>query len=332
MQKTATPPSGDKHDYFSLRPYWWPNPRTKTGLPYVRRDGQVNPEANSDKFDRVSCFAMCNHARILARAYEATGRKEFAERSALLVRTWFIDPRTRMNPNLNYAQWRPGEKMGSSYGIIRGTTILRVMQSVEMLEGSGAWTKPDAEAWSRWLGMYADWLKTSGLGKKEARAMNNHGTWYDVQVVTFARSGGNPDLAKETLKGVRARIQSQIRPGGQMPQETKRTKSWNYSVMNVNGFMRLAKHGKELGVDISVYKTDQCGSIRDALDFLVPFALGEKRWPYKQIVAFEPVRLVPVLEMAAEVYDDPSLLEAAKTIETGGQKALPKGSAGADSQ
>ena len=31
--KTLTPASGDKHDYFSFGPYWWPNPDTPTGLP-----------------------------------------------------------------------------------------------------------------------------------------------------------------------------------------------------------------------------------------------------------------------------------------------------------
>jgi len=43
-QKDLTPPSKDKHDYMSIAPYWWPNPSTPNGLPYVRRDGEINPE------------------------------------------------------------------------------------------------------------------------------------------------------------------------------------------------------------------------------------------------------------------------------------------------
>ena len=38
--KPATPPSGDKHDYMSQAPYFWPNPDTSNGLPYIRRDGE----------------------------------------------------------------------------------------------------------------------------------------------------------------------------------------------------------------------------------------------------------------------------------------------------
>src|SRR5689334_16375092 len=44
IDKAAVPPSGDKHDYISLSRYWWPNPNTPDGLPYIHRDGEVNPE------------------------------------------------------------------------------------------------------------------------------------------------------------------------------------------------------------------------------------------------------------------------------------------------
>src|SRR5262249_1738075 len=44
VEKELTPPSGDKHDYMSIAPYWWPNPNRSSGLPYIRRDGQINPE------------------------------------------------------------------------------------------------------------------------------------------------------------------------------------------------------------------------------------------------------------------------------------------------
>ena len=44
MDKEDVPPSGDKHDYLSYARYWWPNPNTKDGLPYVRRDGKTNEE------------------------------------------------------------------------------------------------------------------------------------------------------------------------------------------------------------------------------------------------------------------------------------------------
>src|SRR5205085_2712119 len=44
VTKEVTPPSGDKHDYMSQAPYFWPNPKSPGGLPYIRRDGERNPE------------------------------------------------------------------------------------------------------------------------------------------------------------------------------------------------------------------------------------------------------------------------------------------------
>jgi Alginate lyase len=43
VRKQTLPPSGDIHDYLSMAPYWWPNPDTPDGLPWVQRDGDVNP-------------------------------------------------------------------------------------------------------------------------------------------------------------------------------------------------------------------------------------------------------------------------------------------------
>ena len=42
--KEVVPPSGDKRDYTSLAIYFWPDSTSPDGLPYVRRDGHVNPE------------------------------------------------------------------------------------------------------------------------------------------------------------------------------------------------------------------------------------------------------------------------------------------------
>ena len=38
--KEQVPPSGDKHDYMTQAPYWWPDPKKPNGLPYIRRDGE----------------------------------------------------------------------------------------------------------------------------------------------------------------------------------------------------------------------------------------------------------------------------------------------------
>jgi hypothetical protein len=63
MEKKNDPPSGDKHDYMSLAPYFWPDPNKPGGLPYIRRDGETNPEVKEykDKEYQPLYVQMCKH-------------------------------------------------------------------------------------------------------------------------------------------------------------------------------------------------------------------------------------------------------------------------------
>src|ERR1044072_8473380 len=104
MDKPKTWPGVDKHDYFSTAPYFWPNPDTTNGLPYIRKDGQRNPDSHNAQSDSSRMGKIMNAAQTLAVAYYFTGKEAYAAHAAKLVRVWFLDPATRMNPNLDHAQ------------------------------------------------------------------------------------------------------------------------------------------------------------------------------------------------------------------------------------
>ncbi len=105
MHKTTLPPSKD--DYLSIAPYWWPNTATPDGLPYIRRDGEVNPERDVVG-DRTPFIGMMAAVWSLSLAFWMTQQARYAVHAALLLRTWFLDPATRMTPHLTYAQIRRG--------------------------------------------------------------------------------------------------------------------------------------------------------------------------------------------------------------------------------
>jgi hypothetical protein len=315
VDKEQLPPSGDKHDYFSLAPYWWPDPAKKDGLPYIRRDGEINPERYKIG-DREKIGVLNESVYALSVAYFITGEEGFAGHAARLLRTWFLDPATRMNPNLNYSQAVKGQNQGRGTGIIDTHGFIRLIDGLILLEGSKHWTESDASGMKRWFEQYLLWLTESTNGKEEADARNNHGSTYDVQRICIALLVGKEEEARQVVReaGMR-RIAVQIEPDGSQPLELVRTKSYNYSLLNLEALIHLAHLGDRLGMDLWSFQAPNGAGIRKAIDFLIPNALGEKEWKWKQITPPEYGRMIPILRIAAKKYGDPSYASTAKAVE-----------------
>jgi alginate lyase len=298
VTKEITPPSGDKHDYMSQAPYFWPNPATKDGLPYIRRDGERNPEIDKINNHRV-LDQMEAAVETLALAYYSTRKEEYAAKAADLLRAFFLDPQTRMNPNLQFAQAIPGVNTGRGIGLIETRGLVRVVDALGLLAGSKTWTAADQKGMEDWFSKFLQWMLESKNGRDEAAAKNNHGTFYDVQVVSFALFLGRTDLARAVLETAKTkRVALQVEPDGRQPLELARTKAWSYSVGNLDGLMLLARLGENVGIDLWNYETRDGRSIRKALEFLKPFASGEKKWPYQQLGEWQPQILSPLISRA----------------------------------
>ncbi|HEY4381873.1 MAG TPA: alginate lyase family protein [Acidobacteriaceae bacterium] len=314
MQKAVVPPSGDKHDYMSQAPYFWADPAKPNGLPYIRRDGERNPELKKIS-DHDNLGRMGEDARNLALAYYLTGNSDYADHAALLLRTWFLDPATRMNPNLEFGQGIPGINTGRGIGLIETRSFMPALDAVGLLAGSKAWSSADQEGMKRWIGQFLNWIRTSSKGKDEDAAKNNHGTWYDLQVTDYALFLGDGQLAVDTLNRVKTRrIAVQIETDGRQPLELARTNAFSYSIGNLDGLMQLAVLGQEVGIDLWHFKAAGGGSIRGALDFLVPFSVGTKAWSYQQIGGFHGDALLRQLQRAEVQFGDPHYAEAIQQL------------------
>jgi streptogramin lyase len=303
VNKATKPPSGDKHDYMSLAPYFWPDPDSTNGLPYIRRDGERNPANRTS--DRRGLGDMSENVETLSLAYYFTGDEAYATKAAQLLRAWFLDPATRMNPNFEFAQAVPGANTGRGTGLIETAGLTSVVDSVGLLAGSKAWREADQRGLRDWFAAFLQWMQTSKNGRDEAAAKNNHGTYYDVQVASFALFIGKLDLVTNVLQAAGTnRIARQIEPDGRQPLELERTKAWGYSTMNLRGLMSLATLGEQVGVDLWNFETADGRSIRRALDYLIPFALGEKKWPHQQLGGWSPDGFFPLLRRAAAKIPD----------------------------
>ena len=299
MQKTKVPPSGDKHDYMSIAPYYWPNPATKDGLPYQRKDGKVNPESREEAAnDTLRARLVGTTVETLALGYYFTGDEKYAEHAAKVLRTWFLDPATKMTPHFRFAQAVPGVNDGRGTGLIEARGLA---DAASLLVGSKYWSAADQQALVAWGEVYFEWLTASKNGQDEHAAKNNHGTWYDVQAVKWALVLGRMEKAKELcIAAGPGRIGVQVEPDGKQPLELVRTASFSYSCFNLLALSTLAGLSEHAGVDLWHHKTADGRSIRAALDFLVPY-LGKnpKPWTLQQIHESKPDEVLPVLRAAA---------------------------------
>jgi len=304
--KDAVPPSGDRRDYLSQGTYWWPDPDAPDGLPFVRRDGEVYPER--DEHDHEALGAMCGAVNTLALAYYLSDHEHFAERAALLLRTWFLDATTRMNPNLEYAQGIPGRCDGRGIGIIDSLQFSWLVDAVGLLSASPAWTTDDEAGLQAWFTEYLEWLLTSPNGRDEAVQPNNHGTWYDVQVLSLALFSSCPETV-ELVATRRAfeRLGSQIEPDGRQPLELARTRSLDYCTMNLLGFFDMADLLAHFDRNLWEFETPDGRSLHTALRWLAEAALGEEDWPYQQITEYDRAKLSPLLRRGANRFGDPRI-------------------------
>jgi len=297
--KTTLPPSGDIHDYWHPAPYWWPNLARKNGLPYIRRGGERAPgtrmyEPQSEQFDSTRLKRVFDDSITLALAWKFTGEEKYAGHGMKILRTFFVDPATRMNPHLNYAQVRLGHanNIGNSYGIIEMKDLYYYLDAVRILAGAS----PDNNILSdfrHWLNDYLQWLLDSPQGKKECRSYNNHGTYYDLQVASIAAFLDNQPLLYETLIRAQTRMPLQFSSDGSQPEELDRPSSTHYCCFNFQGWINLAEIAGRWGVDLWKYKDKSGASLEKGARWLLNY-MG-KPWPYQQIEQFDPDRFYPIL-------------------------------------
>lgn len=298
-EKGLTPPSGSKHDYLSLSAYWWPDDAAPGRVPWVRRDGKINPSTKNNDSDGVRLAMFTARVQTLTLAWYFSSDERYAHRAMDLIRHWFLEPATRMNPNLNWAQSVPGKSQGRRSGVLDGRYFAtRIVDSLLMLRTAPGWRPQDEQQMKQWMSDYLHWLQTSKQGKGEAQAENNHGSWYNVQVAGIAWYLQRPEVITPMLEQAKKRMDHQFAADGSQPKELARTRSFHYSWFNLQALTALAtvaKHSKS--GDLWQYRTPQQVSLLTALDFMAPYARGDKSWPYRSLDLIG-VRLIPLLSQA----------------------------------
>lgn len=301
VDKSLTPPSQDKHDYMSLGPYFWPNPKTKDGYPYIRRDGKVNPNALIDS-DSPRLVRLANALETLALAYYYTNNTKYAQRAVEMIQIWIINDATKMNPHLKYAQGIPGTVPGRALGILDGRHFVRILDSITLIENSNLLSSKDLEKIKQWVKDYQNWLLNGEYAYEESHRPNNHGTFYDYQVVGYALYLEQPKKAKELLTNAQyIRLGSHIGSKGQNFHELERTRPLHYSLFDLEAMIGLALYSDHYDdVNFWTFTINQT-SLKKAIDYVVKYKNNRDMWLVKnEKVNF--MDLTPTLLVAAQKY------------------------------
>jgi len=263
---------GSRHDYYSEADYWWPDPANPDG-PYVRKDGYSNPDKFTAHRDAVIRLGVQLPA--LAAAYRVTQDARYATQAEKHLHAWFVDPETRMNPNLEHAQAIIGVNTGRGIGVIDTLHLVEVARAVSVLRAA----RPRGDVYAStvaWFDAYLTWMTTSKNGVDERDQKNNHGTCWALQAAEFARLTGRKAELEIAKNRIKALIPGQIATDGAQPLELARTKPYGYCLFNLDV---LAACAQVMGGDLWTWKGATGGSIADALAWMAPFIADKKAWP-----------------------------------------------------
>lgn len=284
VDKGMTPPSGSKNDYLSISPYWWPDDTKADGLPWIRHDGKTNPASKTNETDSRRIGHFTRSVRALALAYYFSQEEQYAQKAIEYIRTWYIDPKTKMNPNVNFGQGVPGRAEGRRSGIIDTRTLAdRMLDAIAIVSTSSAWTEGDEQSIQQWYSDYLDWLIVDDLAggpKGEAYAPNNHGTWYDYQVGGIAYFLGNEALTKQMVQKGKMRVDTQFDADGSQPHEISRTRAYHYHYFSLDPLVGLAQLGDKVGIDLWHYQNDKGGSLVKGIQLMANYHDPAAPWPY----------------------------------------------------
>jgi len=273
----ATNSAGGPHDFFSQADYAWPNSTNKNGLPYISHDGESNPNVFTSH--RMAMRNMKDAVAALAAAYAITGDDKYPRKAAQFIQVFFLDPKTRMNPNLQYAQAVLGSSTGEPYGIIDTLHLAELAVAVPFLEKSPAFDPAVDTGLKQWFTDYTHWIMTSKPGINEMDNPNNHSIACFVQLAAFAKYTGDQqvlDMCRTRFKDVL--FPNQMTNNGSFPRELKRTKPYGYSIFQADNLSILCILLSTPDDDLWKFTLSDGRTPRNAVDFIAPYLADKNKW------------------------------------------------------
>lgn len=279
-------PMGEAHknEYYSNGDYWWPDPSKKDGLPYIRRDGESNPD--NFAYHRYALRKTRTMIAHLARAYMHTKDEKYAQKAVELLKVFFINKNTKMEPHLLYAQAIPGLYSGRGIGIIDTLHLTDIPFAVNTLKESKSLTKPLYDSLVDWFSKYLEWMTSHQYGIDESNEPNNHSICYYVQVAVFSRFTDNTKMLEHCKEMFVKKVFVQMNNSGGFDKELNRTKPYAYSLMVLDNYIILCHLLSDKKDDFWQYQGKYGQGAQKAVEFMLPYILDKSSWPYSRDVMY----------------------------------------------
>ncbi|MGJ8694464.1 MAG: alginate lyase family protein [Thalassotalea sp.] len=291
--KTQIPPSKDMHDYLTYAPYRWPDPAKPDGLPWIARDGIINPVARGADTDFIRKAEFFHAVEKLSWSYYFSNNRQYAEKAIELIKVWYLNPETKVNPNINFGQGVPGITDGRKAGVHEWGDQSHIITALQIFEARGVLPITVKTGMYTWLNEYLTWLTTNPMAIDAGFTRQNHANHYSFQVIGLMLYLGKNEQAKALIEEAKqTRIADQILPNGAQPREMGRTKSVHYATLNLWSMTEIALMGQKVGIDLWDYKTNDGRSLQQAYRYLAPYVLSPETWPERQITQGGAVKAI----------------------------------------
>jgi hypothetical protein len=273
----------DAHIYFSESPYYWPDAANPTG-PYVRRSGLTNPAAFTA--NRAALGSLCDAVLTLGTAAYLLDDARYATHAAHLIQTWFLAPKTRMDPNMDHAGVAPGIRNADAAapggGVAEGRPLIRAIQGMEFLAKSGAWDPKDEAATRKWFEEYLRWLTPTGATRADRRSDNP--LWraaLEASAASFAEDAATERKIFDLYRGRSLPRPPRTAAGAAAGPPAQALAS------NLEARAMICRIAQIHGVDLWSVASRNGGTISSSIDSLETSLADPKQWTKEQAGAFE---------------------------------------------
>ncbi len=168
-----------------------------------------------------------------------TKDEKYAQKAVELLKVFFINKNTKMEPHLLYAQAIPGLYSGRGIGIIDTLHLTDIPFAVNTLKESKSLTKPLYDSLVDWFSKYLEWMTSHQYGIDESNEPNNHSICYYVQVAVFSRFTDNTKMLEHCKEMFVKKVFVQMNNSGGFDKELNRTKPYAYSLMVLDNYIIL---------------------------------------------------------------------------------------------